>query len=250
MKLKSPADLSRWREELLRGRDPNRPLLTICTKSACGLAAGSDKVLAALEEEIESRGLVGRIEVKETGCNGFCQREPVVTVYPDETFYVSVRPSDVREIVDAVVSGGVVDRLLYQDPVTGQRIRKASDLPFYRHQQKLLLSLNGRIDPTRIEDYIAEGGYRALAKALFELTPEQVLEEVKRSGLRGRGGGGFPTGRKWETTRKAPGEPKYVIVNCDEGDPGAFMDRSLMEGNPHSVLEGLIIGAYAIGSHQ
>ena len=247
-RLRSPEELERLREEILRERDPGRTFLAVNTRSACGLAAGSEAVLASLREEVERRGL--ELEVRETGCNGFCQMEPVLTIYPRETFYVSVKPSDVGEIVEGVLSGKPVERLLFQDPLTGQRIERAPDLPFYRHQKRLLLSLNGKIDPTRIEDYLAEGGYRALAKALFQMSPLQVLEEVKRSGLRGRGGGGFPTGRKWETTRNAPGEPKYVIVNCDEGDPGAFMDRSLMEGNPHSVLEGLIIGAYAIGSHQ
>jgi len=143
-----------------------------------------------------------------------------------------------------------VERLLYKDPATGKGVQKLEDIPFYKYQRRLLLENNAKIDPKNIEDYIALGGYSALAKVLFEMTPEQVVEEVKKSKLRGRGGGGFPTGLKWETTRNAPGEPKYVIVNCDEGDPGAFMDRSLMEGNPHSVLEGLIIGAYAIGANE
>ncbi|MEM2205519.1 MAG: (2Fe-2S) ferredoxin domain-containing protein, partial [Candidatus Hadarchaeales archaeon] len=152
-RLRGPEELERWRERLRRERDPSALLFTVNVRSACGLAAGSEEVAKRLEEEVEGRGLAGRIV--RTGCNGFCEKEPVVTVYPDEIFYVGVRSEDVPELVEGVEKGKVVDRLLYQDPVTGQRIRKASDLPFYRHQQKLLLSLNGRIDPTRIEDYIA-----------------------------------------------------------------------------------------------
>ncbi|MFC1970222.1 NADH-ubiquinone oxidoreductase-F iron-sulfur binding region domain-containing protein, partial [Chloroflexota bacterium] len=158
---------------------------------------------------------------------------------------------DVPEIVSSTLAQGeVIERLLYKDPVTGERIAKDTDIPFYRNQMRLVFGNNRHIDPRNIDDYIALGGYAALSRALFQMTPEQVLEEIKKSNLRGRGGGGFPTGIKWETTRNAPGEAKYVVVNCDEGDPGAYMDRSIMEGNPHGVLEGLIIGAYAIGSHE
>jgi len=164
---------------------------------------------------------------------------------------VAVKPEDVPEIVSQTLANGkIIERLLYQDHTHKQRITKEPEIPFYKYQSRTILGNNRLIDPKRIEDYIALGGYTGLAKALLEMTPEQVLNEVKRANLRGRGGGGFPTGIKWETTRNAPGEIKYVIVNADEGDPGAYMDRSLLEGNPHSVLEGLTIGAYAIGSHQ
>ncbi|MGB6873381.1 MAG: NADH-ubiquinone oxidoreductase-F iron-sulfur binding region domain-containing protein, partial [Dehalococcoidia bacterium] len=188
---------------------------------------------------------------KATGCHGFCEQGPVVVIFPQEICYVKVKLEDVPEIVSATLAQGrVIERLLYEDPVTGEKITKDSDIPFYKNQMRIVFGNNRYINPRDIADYIALGGYSALSKALFQLTPEQVLEEIKKSNLRGRGGGGFPTGIKWETTRNAPGEPKYVIVNCDEGDPGAYMDRSIMEGNPHGVLEGLIIGAYAIGSHE
>ncbi|MGB6873850.1 MAG: NADH-ubiquinone oxidoreductase-F iron-sulfur binding region domain-containing protein, partial [Dehalococcoidia bacterium] len=188
---------------------------------------------------------------KATGCHGFCEQGPVVVIFPQEICYVKVKLEDVPEIVSATLAQGrVIERLLYEDPVTGEKITKDPDIPFYKNQMRIVFGNNRYINPREIDDYIALGGYSALSKALFQMTPEQVLEEIKKSNLRGRGGGGFPTGIKWETTRNAPGEIKYVIVNADEGDPGAYMDRSLLEGNPHSVLEGLIIGAYAIGSSQ
>ena len=164
---------------------------------------------------------------------------------------MKVKLEDIPEIVSATLAQGqVIERLLYEDPVTGEKIAKDPDIPFYKNQVRIVFGNNRHINPGEIDDYIALGGYSALSKALLQMTPEQVLEEIKKSNLRGRGGGGFPTGIKWETTRNALGKPKYVIVNCDEGDPGAYMDRSLMEGNPHGVLEGLIIGAYAIGSQE
>jgi NADH-quinone oxidoreductase subunit F len=167
------------------------------------------------------------------------------------TFYQRVSPDDVpRIIAETVQKGQVLEDLLYQDPTTEQKIPAERDIPFYKKQNRLVFGQNRLIDPTRIEDYIAKGGYQALAKALFHLSPEEIIEEVKRAGLRGRGGGGFPAGRKWESCRQAHGDVKYVICNCDEGDPGAYMDRSLMEGNPHRVLEGMIIGAYAIGAGE
>jgi NADH-quinone oxidoreductase subunit F len=161
-----------------------------------------------------------------------------------------VKPEDASEIVQSVKDKKIVERLLYSDPLTGKKIVREPEIPFYKNQQRLVFGPNRWIDPKSIEDYIYIGGYSALAKALSQMTPGQVLEEIKKANLRGRGGGGFPAGKKWEETKNAPGEPKYVVVNCDEGDPGAYMDRSLMEGNPHSVIEGLVIGAYAIGSHK
>jgi NADH-quinone oxidoreductase subunit F len=162
-----------------------------------------------------------------------------------------VKASDVPEIVSTtLIKGEIVERLLYEDPVTGKKARYLSDVPFYKYQNRLLLESNSKVNPKKIEHYLVIGGYKALAKALFQMTPEDVMKEVKDSKLRGRGGGGFPTYIKWESSRKASGTPKYVVVNCDEGDPGAFMNRALMEGNPHSILEGLIIGAYAIGAHE
>jgi len=174
----------------------------------------------------------------------------LVVIYPEEICYVNVQPEDATEVVHSVKERKIIDRLLYADPVGGEKVIHESDIPFYKYQNRLVFGNNRRIDPRSIDDYIALGGYSALSKALFQMNPEQVMEEVKRSGVRGRGGGGFPTGRKWQATCDGPGEPKYVIVNCDEGAPGAYMNRSLMEGNPHSVLEGLTIGAYAIGSDE
>jgi NADH-quinone oxidoreductase subunit F len=250
-KISSPQGLEQLRKRISAKRDPRKLTVSICTMSVCGQSRGSLDVCARFEKEIKRAGLEDRVDIKETGCQGFCEREPVVIVFPEGIYYVNVRPDDVPEIVSTTLAKGkLVERLLFADPVTDEKRAKESDIPFYKSQMRIVFGNNRYIDPRDIDDYIALGGYEALSKALFQMTPEQVLEEVKKSGLRGRGGGGFPTGIKWETTRNAPGEPKYVIVNCDEGDPGAYMDRSLMEGNPHSILEGLIIGAYAMGSHD
>jgi len=242
--------LELFREETLRNRKSIKPRITVCHGTGCQ-AYGCTRVSDALRAEIDRQGVSGEVDIKTTGCHGFCERGPVVVVQPGDIFYQRVGPGDVGEILDKVLNGkGVVERLLYSDSATGVRFTNYYDIPFYKKQLRLIFGNNGEIDPTSIEDYIAIGGYSALAKVLFHMSPEEVVEEVKRSGLRGRGGGGFPTGVKWESCRKAPGDIKYVIVNADEGDPGAYMDRSLLEGNPHSVLEGLIIGAYAIGAHD
>jgi len=247
--LKSPSELEKARQDILAKIDPNKPCITICSGTGC-CAYGSEKVFASFEEVLKSKGLEGSMALKRTGCHGFCERGTLVVIHPEETCYIQVQLEDVDEIISSVREGKIIERLLYVDPVTGEKITRESEIPFYKNQNRLIFGDNRHIDPKSIEDYLALGGYGALAKALHEMNPEQVLEEVKESNLRGRGGGGFPAGRKWETVRNAPGEPKYIIVNCDEGDPGAYMDRSLMEGNPHSVLEGLVIAAYAIGSHD
>lgn len=225
----------------------------LCMGTGCQ-AKGAARLYELFEEAIESasgRGLAGNIEVKPTGCHGLCQRSPIVVVEPAGIFYQQVEEPDVAEIFRETVLGGrAVPRLLYQDPESGRKLEAAEEIPFYKVQQRIVLSQNGRIDPTKITDYIAEGGYSALVKALTSMTPEEVIAEVEVAGLRGRGGGGFPTARKWRSCRSAAGGPKYVIGNGDEGDPGAYMDRSLMEGNPHSVIEGMLIGAYAIGSEK
>lgn len=249
-KIKSASDLSKLREKILSKRDPKKLCITICSGTGCR-AYASEKVSNAFQEELKKQKLEKDVDIKRTGCHGFCEKGPIVVIYPEEICYLQVKPEDVTDIVSQTIrEGKIVDRLLYTDPHTNEKIIHESEIPFYKHQKRLIFGNNRKIDPKNINDYIALGGYNALAKALFELTPKQVLEEVKKANLRGRGGGGFPAGRKWETTRNANGEPKYVIVNCDEGDPGAYMDRSLMEGNPHSILEGFIIGAYAIGSHE
>jgi NADH:ubiquinone oxidoreductase subunit F (NADH-binding)/(2Fe-2S) ferredoxin/Pyruvate/2-oxoacid:ferredoxin oxidoreductase delta subunit len=249
-RIKSNAELEVQRQEILSKRDQNKPCIAICSGTGC-LALGCNRVISAFKEEIRRQGLGDEVDIKETGCPGFCEKGTIVVIYPEGIYYLQVKPEDVPEIISETIKGKkVIDRLLYTDPSTGEKAIYESEIVFYKNQKRLLIGNNIKIDPKNIEDYLALGGYRALAKALFEMTPEQVIEEVKESNLRGRGGGGFPAGRKWKSCRNAPGEPKYVIVNCDEGDPGAFMDRALMEGNPHSVLEGLIIGAYAVGSHE
>jgi len=250
-RLSSAKELEELRKQILSQRRPDKPIITVCTGTACQ-TYGSLEIYRKLADEIKKQGLEGSVvEAKATGCHGFCEQGPVVVIFPQEICYVKVKLEDVPEIVSTTLAQGrVIERLLYEDPVTGQRIAKDPDIPFYKNQMRIVFGNNRHINPRDIDDYIALGGYSALSRALFQMTPEQVLEEIKKSNLRGRGGGGFPTGIKWETTKNAPGEPKYVIVNCDEGDPGAYMDRSLMEGNPHAVLEGLIIGAYAIGSQE
>jgi len=249
-RINSPAELEELRKGILSKRDPDKPCITLCSGTACH-ASGSEDVAASIEEEIKKQGLSGKVDFRKTGCHGFCEKGPIVVIHPEKTCYLQIKPEDVPEIISQTIKEKkVIERLLYTDPTTNEKIIHESEIPFYKNQERLVFGSNGKIDPKSIDDYLALGGYSALAKVLSQMTPEQVLEEVKKSNLRGRGGGGFPAGRKWEECRNAPGEIRYVIVNADEGDPGAYMDRSLLEGNPHSVLEGLTIGAYAIGSHE
>jgi len=248
-RINSAAKLEELRKELVSRKDPNKSCIAICAGTGC-LAFGAKKVIASFKEEIKNRGLGEEIDIRETGCPGFCEKGTVIVIYPQGICYLKVQPEDAPEVVSSIKEKKIVERLLYVDPSTGKKAIHEDKIPFYKFQNRLLLGNNTKINPKNLDDYIALGGYSALSKVLFEHSPEQVLEEIKKANLRGRGGGGFLTGRKWESTRKAPGEPKYVIVNCDEGDPGAFMDRALMEGNPHSILEGLTIGAYAIGAHE
>ena len=227
---------------------PKKKFVTICAGTGCR-ASGSLKVKEALEAEIKKQNM--KVEVLATGCLGFCEKGPMVVVHPDKYFYQHVKVEDVPEIVSKTVAKGeVISRLLYRHPDTKKTLFREEDLPFYKKQLRVVFGKNGMIDPAKIDDYLAIDGYQALAKVLSDMTPEAVINEVKKAGLRGRGGGGFPTAVKWEGVRKAHGEPKYVIANGDEGDPGAYMDRSLMEGNPHSIIEGMIIGAYAVGAHD
>ncbi len=246
--IQSSDDLARLRKALESKRDPERPCVTICAGTGCQ-AYGVSRVIEAFEEEVAKRGLANQVDILTTGCHGFCERGPVVVIKPQGIFYERMQVKDVADVVEETLANGkVIERLLYQDPRSGERIVHEHDVPFYKLQQREILSMNGLIDPASIDDYIAVGGYGALVKALYEMTPEEVVDAVKSSGLRGRGGAGFPTGRKWESCRRAAGDAKYVICNADEGDPGAYMDRSILEGNPHSVLEGMIIGAYAVGN--
>jgi len=249
-KIRTPQELEALRTSLLERRDPDRPCVRVCLGTGCR-ARGSLEVIEAFEDEIKKQGLKIGISTRQTGCHGFCERGPVIVIQPKEIFYQMVKPRDVPEIVSKTLQKGeIVDRLLYIDPETGQKILSEPEVPFYQKQRRRILGDNGRIDPTDILDYIAGGGYQALAKAITTMSCEEVIDAVEKSGLRGLGGGGFPTGRKWRLCRRAEGDVKFVIGNGDEGDPGAFSDRSLMEANPHSILEGMIIGAYAIGANQ
>ncbi len=227
-----------------------RAHVLICAGTGC-ISSGSKLVQAAFEEELAQLGLDKEVKVVETGCHGFCEMGPLVIIYPEGVFYVRVQEADVKDIVEQhLYKGRVVERLLYKEPLSLESIPKYSDIDFYKKQMRIVLANCGHIDPEILEEYIAVGGYQALGKALTEMTPETVISEVKLSGLRGRGGGGFPSGAKWEFTSKAKGDKKYVVCNADEGDPGAFMDRSVLEGDPHRVIEGMAICGYAIGADE
>jgi len=248
MKINNAQALRQVQDDLKQNFDPQKKLVTICAGTGCR-GYGCIKVKEELEAEIKKQNM--DVEVRATGCFGFCEKGPLVVIHPEKIFYQQVKIKDVPDIIAKTVGGGeVLENLLYRDPQTNETVMKEEDVPFYKKQHRMVFGQNGMIDPTRIEDYLIIGGYAALAKALAEMTPEGVISEVKKAGLRGRGGGGFLAGNKWESCRKAEGSPKYVIGNGDEGDPGAYMDRSLMEGNPHSVIEGMIIGAYAIGASE
>ena len=249
-RLTSPQALEKLRAELMARRDPKKPALSICAGTGC-VACGCRGVADAFRAALRERKLEDKVDLRLSGCQLLCERGPLVMVLPQEVFYQRVRPEDAAEIVETTLVGGkVVDRLLYVDPRTGEKVVHARDVPFYKSQLRVLTQHNGWIDPTSIEDYIAVGGYAALAQALSTMKPEEVLDAIYRSGLRGRGGGGFPAGVKWRECRNAPAPDgvRYIIANGDEGDPGAFMDRSLMEDNAFLILEGMVLGAYAIGS--
>ena len=254
-RLQSADELAELRRQIVEGRDPDRPEIVVCHGTGC-MANGSVKVAQAFREALAEAGIDAKVMpgIKKTGCQGFCSRGPLVLIRPKGLFYQQVGPRDAQEIVQkTLVEGEPVERLLYKDPRTGEPIFLEEEIPFYKLQQRVVLHNIGKIDPADITDTIAAGGYQALARALTAMTPEQVVEQVEKSGLRGRGGAGFPTGRKWQSALKAiekKGRPVYVVVNGDEGDPGAFMDRTIMEGDPHAVLEGLIIGAYALGAQN
>ncbi|VVS94137.1 NADH-quinone oxidoreductase subunit NuoF [Desulfoluna spongiiphila] len=222
--------------------------ILVCAGTGCR-ASESDLIFQKLDQGIKNRNLQREVQVVKTGCFGFCEKGPIVKFMPDNTFYVEVSPSDADTLIEEhVVKGRRVERLLYTDPKSGDRISDSKHMGFYRKQIRIALRNSGFIDPENIDEYIARDGYQALGKALLEMSPDKVIEEVKSSGLRGRGGGGFPTGLKWQYARAAAGDEKYVVCNADEGDPGAFMDRSILEGDPHSVLEAMAICGYAMGA--
>ncbi len=249
-RLNSISDLEILRGEFVNYRKSFQAALILCGGTGCQASRSRD-LIEKVKDELLKHGLEKSVQVRATGCHGFCEQGPIVVVEPGKTFYCHVTPEDAGEIITRTICNGeVIERLLYRDPVSGEKILTESEIPFYQAQERQLLSQNREIDPCAIEDYIATGGYSALSKSLNGLSPGIILEEIMASGLRGRGGGGFPTGRKWAECREAPGDEKYVICNADEGDPGAYMDRCLLEGNPHLVLEGMMIGARAIGAGQ
>jgi len=252
MRLETVQQLNRLQKDCRARLESQKRKLLVCCGPGC-LANGAQKVSNELKKVIKAKRLKNfSVEaLKETGCHGFCEQGPLVVVEPSGTFYTRVKVKDVEEIIDRTIRNDeTVERLLFTDPLTGKKIENYRDIPFYSKQQRIALRNIGRINQCDIDEYIAEGGYQSLAKAINKMSPEEVIKEVTVSGLRGRGGAGFPTGRKWATCARADDLPHYVICNGDEGDPGAFMDRAIMEGDPHSVLEGMIIAAYAVGAHE
>ncbi len=242
------ADLNKIKTKV--GAATFRLHLMLCGGTGCR-ASGSLEVKKALVTELERKGLSSEIKVVETGCNGFCAKGPLMVVHPGNIIYLLIKPEDIPELVEEhLINGRVLQRLLYRDPVTAEVIPAMQDIPFFALQDLRVLQNRGLIDPEKIEEYIARDGYTGMAKALAEMTPEQIIKEILDSGLRGRGGAGFPTGMKWKFAAAYPGDVKYVLCNADEGDPGAFMDRSVLEADPHAVLEGMVIAARAIGAHQ
>ncbi len=251
MRFSSPLALEKQRKKLQVQAGKVKREILICAGTGC-LAGGSADVAEAFRVETKAAGLkVGvRMVIKETGCHGFCEQGPLVILMPEKIFYQKVKPSHVKKIVQStLIDGELVERLLYKNLDTGERVKTWDLIDFYAKQHRLVLRNIGRIDPEQLDDYLAVGGYQGLPKALA-MKPGKVIDVVKKSGLRGRGGGGFPTGRKWDTCRKVDDHPHYVICNADEGDPGAFMDRSICEGDPHAVIEGMIIGAHAVGANR
>ena len=244
-----PEALAAYRDSLAADAERDRPCIRVCGGTGCRAGEGI-AVAAALKEAVATKGLADAVAVQVTGCHGFCEQGPLV-VLPNGVLYVQVKPEDADEVITQSIQGSeIIERLTYRDPATKKRVSHEHDLPFYANQQRMVLAGNGAVDPTSIDDYIANGGYASMAKALTTMEPDEIIDAVEQSGLRGRGGGGFATGRKWRSCRKSAGKVKYVLCNGDEGDPGAFMDRSIMEGNPHAVLEGMVIGAFAIGAHR
>ena len=250
-KLRTVADLKKAVQDQVRLRkEEKRPVVTV-SAGTCGRARGSLKVIDALRTALQEKKLEAKVKLRVTGCHGFCEAEPNIIFYPSKIFYQKVGPEHAKPIVlETILGRKTLPALVYRDPQTGRRFSRENMIPFYRKQKRLVLGDNALIDPTDFNDYLSIGGYAALAKVLGEMTPESVIEAVKKAGLRGRGGAGFPTALKWEMARKQNGSPKYIICNADEGDPGAYMDRSLLEGNPHRVLEGMMIGAFAIGASE
>ncbi len=249
-KLADAPALESLRRQIIAARHAEKSVIAVCCGTGCR-ASGALAVVDAFRKRLTEKNLPVTVTTRMTGCHGFCEQGPLVVINPHKSLYCRVAPADVDEIIEQTIGAQkVVERLLYTDPVSGEKIRREEDVPFYRKQERLLLLDNGNIEPPSVADYLGVGGYSALTKVLTEKTPEKVIARIRESGLRGRGGGGFPTGKKWELCRRTPSDLKYIVCNSDEGDPGCFQDRSLIEGNPHSVLEGMLIGAYAVGAEQ
>lgn len=258
MQIKSLAELDKIKQEASvkimvrqhRNTEETNKNILVCGGTGC-LASDSDKVIKNLGAILKAKGLSEQVQVIRTGCFGFCEQGPIIKIEPDNVFYVRVKPKDAKEIIEQhIINGNRVERLLYKDPQTQEKVHTQEEMAFYKKQLRVALRNCGLINPEDISEYIALGGYQALGKALTQMSEDEVVDTVKKSGLRGRGGGGFPTGLKWEITRKQQDKEKFIICNADEGDPGAFMDRSILEGDPHSVIEAMAIGAYAIGADK
>jgi NADH-quinone oxidoreductase subunit F len=248
--IKSIDDFITMQVRLVTHDNPGIPTLVI-PAGTCGQASGANALIRMAKKELLQKKLTDKIRLRITGCHGFCAMEPSVLVEPRRTFYPKISPDDIITIIEAITKGNIVTRLLFVDPETGRRIEKQDDIPFFKRQVRTLIGRNEKVDPIRIHDYIRNNGYFALTKVLSSQKSRLVLEEVKVSGLRGRGGAGFPTGQKWELfASQRNGSAKYLICNADEGDPGAYMDRSILEGNPHSIIEGMMIGAYGTGATE
>ncbi len=250
IKIKDQEDLNRLQNVLKKRRNDEECSVAICGGTGCH-SSGSEKVREAFQRYLERNDPEGKIKLRLTGCQGLCERGPLVVIFPQEIFYQKVSVDDVEEIIEkTVLNGEILERLLFTDPISGEKYTYSREIPFLQKQKRLLLGNNRLIEPTSIMDYISLGGYGALAGALTKMTGEEIIQEISYALLRGRGGAGFPTGQKWKECYEAVSDEKYIICNADEGDPGAFMDRSLLEGNPHLVLEGLIIGGYAVGAGE
>ncbi|MDG6218410.1 MAG: NAD(P)H-dependent oxidoreductase subunit E, partial [Candidatus Thermoplasmatota archaeon] len=249
-KIRNASDLLRLKNNYIKRTGKRKTVVTICGGTGCN-ASGCERVISSFKKELKKHNLQDNVDIKVTGCHGFCEKGPIVVIHPKGIFYKQVKPQDIKDIVSStIINGKIINRLLYTDPITGKKIIYEKDVQFYKGQKRIVFADNGLIDPYKINDYFEIGGYEAAAKALTKMSSEKIINEIKKSGLRGRGGAGFPTGLKWDSCRRSKGPQKYVICNADEGDPGAYMDRSLIEGNPFSILEGMLIGAYAIGADR
>ena len=250
LRLSSINELKELRSVLFKAADENKPRIVICAGTACQ-ASGSNGIIRVAKKYIIEKRLAGKVGLRVTGCHGFCEMGPFILTEPQQAFYTQVKLSDIPRIIEALLANKYAEDLLYQDPNTQERYYKRDDIPFFKNQQRSIIGMNQKIDPIRIYDYIAQEGYTALGQILSKQNPKWIIEQVKNSQLRGRGGGGFPTGLKWELLAKQPtGRGKFLVCNADEGDPGAYMDRSVLEGNPHSIIEGMIIGAYGTGATE